>query len=479
MPAQSGAYAFFGTYMFSCTNSTSNPVCDGQWNEIDELIYNTTNGPVYGTSLFISKSNQNIASSVGFGQYASAGLFSNHDSTGTCGASACTAAQATAGTCPAAPLAWPFDNAPAIAGGMPASVAGGQGCPAYTQTTSASYTNYKLVWTPTWLAWMINGVVMRNESTAVRTGYVPWRAVTMRPLIRTNSGSAPILSGYCAVGTFCSGKLVQVPAGIIQNLATGDFIANHVLNVATNVAYVNLTSSLLLTDWTNGNCAPCSLFTTSPTIAYTNIQLNNAYVTYLPDSQVKIRRMKYTPFNSTAIANAITQANSWSSQTPQVTSVAQCSPPPSVPPPPTPPLPPLPPGVSAYSPPPPKPPFPPPPPPSPPTVYLPTAVSQMPTCSANSLLHEFDNSTFSDTVGSWPAVQSNIVPVVNSLYLDGSTSSITFTGAAALYANQATFVIRAATASDSVQRALFTVAVAGVGTIQITVSNGLYAMSVY
>lgn len=105
----------------------TNAWCTGMWNEIDELIYNTTNGPVYGTSLFISKSNTQISSSVGYGTYASAGLFSNHDSTGTCGASACTAAQATAGTCPSAPLAWPYDDAPAIAGGMPASVAGGQG----------------------------------------------------------------------------------------------------------------------------------------------------------------------------------------------------------------------------------------------------------------------------------------------------------------------------------------------------------------
>jgi len=476
MPAQSGAYAFFGTYMFSCINSTSNPVCDGMWNEIDELIYNTTNGPVYGTSLFISKSNQNIASSVGFGQYASAGLFSNHDSTGTCGASACTSAQATLGTCPNAPGSWPMASAAAISAGMPASVAGGMGCPAYTQATAASYQNYKLIWTPTWLAWMINNVVMRNESTTVRSGYVPWRAVTMRPLIRTNTGSAPILSGTCAVGTFCAGQTVSVPAGNIQNMADASIIANHV--ITGSVAYVNLTSTLLLSDWTNGNCAPCNLFTTSPLITKFNIQLTNPTITYLPDSQVKIRRFKYTPYNATAVAAAITQANSWSQTSLQTTQVSVCSPPPATPSPPPPPLPPLPPGVTAYSPPPPKPPGPPAPPPSPPTVYIPTSVAVMPTCSANSLSHEFDNSTFSDTIGTWPATQTNVVPVVNSLFLDGSTSAITFTGSTAMYGSSATFVMRAAAVQDSYQRALFTLAVAGIGTVQVTVVNGIYSMAV-
>ena len=285
----------------------------------------------------------------------------------------------------------------------------------------------------------------------------------MRPLIRTNSGSAPILSGTCAVGTFCAGQTVQVPAGIIQNIADGTFIANHVINTVTNIAYVNLTSSLLLSDWTNSNCAPCNLFTVSPTITRTNIQLVNAYVTYLPDSQVKIRRMKYTPFNSSAIANAITQANSWSNPTPQLTQVSTCSPPPAVPPPPSPPLPPLPPGVTAYSPPPPSPPAPPPPPPSPPTIYIPTTIAPLPTCSPNQLSHELDvsSNSFADSVGNWVATQSNTVPVVNSLYLDGSTSAITFAGSSSMYTNQATMIIRAAAVTDSVQRAVLTTAVAG------------------
>lgn len=70
---------------------------------------------------------------------------------------------------------------------------------------------------------------MRNESNAVRMmtkeagaayqpGYVPWRAVTMRPLLRTNIGSAPTITGKlkAACGTLAAGATVSVPAGIIQ-----------------------------------------------------------------------------------------------------------------------------------------------------------------------------------------------------------------------------------------------------------------------
>ena len=50
-------------------------------------------------------------------------------------------------------------------------------CPAYTQTTATTYANYKLVWTPDWLAWMVNSVVMRNETLDVRPGFVPWYVI--------------------------------------------------------------------------------------------------------------------------------------------------------------------------------------------------------------------------------------------------------------------------------------------------------------
>lgn len=99
----------------------------------------------------------------------------------------------------------------------------------------------------------------------------------MRPLLRTNSGSAPILQGVCAVGTPCAGLTVQVPAGAIYDMTAGVMIANHVLTTATT-AKVNLTASYSLADWKNGNCNPCGLFTTPPTIVEFNVQLINAVI---------------------------------------------------------------------------------------------------------------------------------------------------------------------------------------------------------
>jgi hypothetical protein len=62
---------------------------------------------------------------------------SNHDSSGTCSvasnyASACTAAQCAAGTCPGAPLCCPATTASLVAKGVPSTVAGGA-VPTYTR----------------------------------------------------------------------------------------------------------------------------------------------------------------------------------------------------------------------------------------------------------------------------------------------------------------------------------------------------------
>jgi len=186
---------FFGTYMFGCANATGQAPCDPSWNEIDELVFNNTNqgaiGETYGTSLFISKSppaatslNQGFKDSLGNSGASAVGLYSNHDSTGTCStasnyASSCTAAMCAAGTCSAMPLCCPVSNASLVAKGVPATVAGGA-VPTYTRAMAQAFSNYKLVWTPNWIAWMINEKVMRNETTDVRSGAVPWRPVGMR-----------------------------------------------------------------------------------------------------------------------------------------------------------------------------------------------------------------------------------------------------------------------------------------------------------
>lgn len=440
-------------------------------------MYNSsTSGASFGTSLFISKSATQWSQSVGYGQYSSAGLFSNHDSSGQCGAASCTPAQQASLACPAAPLGFPTPSAVALAAGVPPSVAGGQGCPAYTQTTATTYANYKLVWTPDWLAWMVNSVVMRNETLDVRNGFVPWRPVTLRPLLRTNSGSSPVLSGVCAVGMPCAGLTISVPAGLIQNMATGATIANHVL-LAGATARVNLTASYSIADWTNGQCSPCNLFTTSPNIVEFNILLTNAYISYLPDASVNIRRMKYTPYNNVAIAAAISQPNSWSNPTMQAITVPSCGSPPSPPPAsPSPPLPPAPPG--GYSPPPPGPPPSPPPPNPPPSVAIPSYVNPLAVCPT--VAHRLENSTFNDAVATsaWSGTQANTIAIQQSLYFDGATSSVGFQNAF-LASSQATFSLRAASVADQYQRSLITIQAAGVGSISVNVVNGVYTLALF
>ena len=58
------------------------------------------------------------------------------------------------------------------------------GCPAYNTTYAAAFHTYKIVWTPTWIAWMIDTTLYRNSTN------VPWRPVNVRPLLRTNVGTA-------------------------------------------------------------------------------------------------------------------------------------------------------------------------------------------------------------------------------------------------------------------------------------------------
>jgi hypothetical protein len=58
------------------------------------------------------------------------------------------------------------------------------GAPGFSGAFAAGYHNYKMVWTPGWLAWMIDGTLYRNASVA------PWRPMTIRPILRTNENAA-------------------------------------------------------------------------------------------------------------------------------------------------------------------------------------------------------------------------------------------------------------------------------------------------
>jgi hypothetical protein len=170
MPAEGGAIAFFGTvrppfplsvnsvktsyetnslvcaqYMFGGENpggaaigtTAATQIVDPQWNEIDIAFSNLTATPMYGTSLFVSKQPFDYTtydSNAGFGALQPKGLFSGHDDSGTCVAdTACTAAAAATNppTCASYPMDAPTPVASAIAAGIPATVAGGKGCPSY------------------------------------------------------------------------------------------------------------------------------------------------------------------------------------------------------------------------------------------------------------------------------------------------------------------------------------------------------------
>ncbi len=215
--------------------------------------------------------------------------------------------------------------------------------------------NYKLVWTPTWLAWLVDDVVYRNESNQFRgmtkeagmeytPGYVPWRAVTMRPLLRTNIGSAPAITGKlkAACGSLAAGTEVTVPSGLIQVL-DGTFVANHTIvglgsaatatvNVPTNWD-INLKATKSY-DYANNNCNPCNLLSVEPTFLCKAAELTAAALTFLPQSSMFIRcvwfcatlraesltapihhrrRQKYTPYSEEAVAYALKNSVSWKS----------------------------------------------------------------------------------------------------------------------------------------------------------------------
>ncbi len=360
---------------------------------MDELVYNTTGTPTYGTSLFVTNPATPTQWNKNFGP--GAGLSTVHDYTGTCGygnanggiSYGCSNAETNGGECWSAPqgiLNTTLINQ-YIAGGMPASVVGNASCPTYTAATARKYSNYKVVSTPKWIAWYVDDVLMRNESSAVRSGTIPWRPMTLRPLMRTNTGSAPRITGVCAAGSICAGRTVSVPAGGIYSETDGSFIANHVINLATNTALVNLTATYAttngVTDFYTGNCEPCNLINTASSpyvtaggVTHLNVELTNAQLVFNSDSHTYIRRIKYSPLKQVSLDVATKYKNSWNKTalpngaSPEDYCASAGPPPPSPPPSPPPPTPPPspPPRPPPPSPPPPSPapPSPPPPPPA-------------------------------------------------------------------------------------------------------------------
>ena len=60
--------------------------------------------------------------------------------------------------------------------GAPGNLKGTQtpyNCSSFSTAFAVAYHTYKLVWTPGWIAWMVDTQVYRNSTNA------PWRPVTM------------------------------------------------------------------------------------------------------------------------------------------------------------------------------------------------------------------------------------------------------------------------------------------------------------
>lgn len=360
--------------------------CDPGWNEIMTSVYqNSTNssdnGPVYQTS--ITSMNFSTWTTGSGALYNASTSRSYHDASGTClygTACACTNSsavpanncewQAQHGVCALAPLGFANANSTLIDGGVDPSVAGGTGCPAYTDDVYNSYNDYKTVWDPAYVAFFIDNTPMRNETALVRSNFLPWRPMRTRVSLHTSTGITPFIQGNCEEvdgdPTACPPKnagnftIVKAPAGVIR-LLNGTVIANN--TITGSVATVNVSAGLQHTDWAYGSCAPCNFVATSP-VAYKNMKISSAQLYFKNpnqgeevDANVHLRRFVATPYSRDAVRDSKFIQSSWQFID------AQFSPPPPFPPPPQPPRPPPP---QPPRPPPPQPPRPPPPAPPPP-----------------------------------------------------------------------------------------------------------------
>ena len=360
--------------------------CDSSWNEISASVSqnstnSTNNGPLYQTSITTMNYSTWVVGSEAL--YNASTSQSYHDASGKClYGTECTCTNSSAvlanncewqaqhGVCGLAPLGFTSANSTLIDGGVDPSVAGGTGCPAYTEDVYNSYNNYKTVWDPSYVAFFINNSPMRNETTLVRSNFLPWRPMRTRVSMHTSTGITPFIQGNCdevdGDAAACPPKnagnftIVKVPAGVIR-LLNGTVIANN--TVTGSVAIVNVSDGLMHTDWSYGACSPCNFVETSP-VAYKNMKISSVQIYFKDPSQgetvdanVHLRRFVATPYSRAAVRDSNFIQSSWQFID------AQFSPPPPFPPPPEPPRPPPP---EPPRPPPPEPPRPPPPSPPPP-----------------------------------------------------------------------------------------------------------------
>jgi len=195
IPPTSGGIAFFGTYIYGPTNS---PGFDPSWNEIDQTFVNGASGGMeFHGSLFLSNPGNPSNAQEDKDVFDNTGVNCNSFV--------------------------PQKGQPGNIRGQNAAYA----CPLYSTQMAAQYHTYKLIWTPAWLAWTVDNIVYRNSSAA------PWRPVTMRPLLRTNIGTAASVASLPDANVYIRRiRYTRMDAAGMR----GDYANSYVLQTAFNCA---------------------------------------------------------------------------------------------------------------------------------------------------------------------------------------------------------------------------------------------------
>jgi len=219
IPPTSGGIAFFGTYIYGPTNS---PGFDPSWNEIDQTFVNGASGgmefqcvleplrqrapvslsrPLVSGSLFLSNPGNPSNAQEDKDVFDNTGVNCNSFV--------------------------PQKGQPGNIRGQNAAYA----CPLYSTQMAAQYHTYKLIWTPSWLAWTVDNIVYRNSSAA------PWRPVTMRPLLRTNIGTAASVASLPDANVYIRRiRYTRMDAAGMRGDYANSFVLQTAFNCASSVA---------------------------------------------------------------------------------------------------------------------------------------------------------------------------------------------------------------------------------------------------
>lgn len=102
---------------------------------------------------------------------------------------------------------------------------------------------------------MVDGVVYRNSSTTYQGPYaVPWRPVTMRPLLRTNTGVAPMITG-----TYAGPSVPGLAAGTVVSVPAGSVVVQGVIAYNNTLSSVTVTNPPVRLDTSTRRFASCVL----------------------------------------------------------------------------------------------------------------------------------------------------------------------------------------------------------------------------